>query len=57
MGTTITASQNIEAANECLEAINARFSGSGIVASVEHHSNAKNQNQMQDDRLKQNCTH
>ena len=41
MGTSITVTQNSEAANECLDAINSRFSGSGIVASIEHHSNAK----------------
>ena len=41
LGTTVTLSQNEDAANECLEAINSRFSGSGVVASVERHSNAK----------------
>ena len=40
-GTTVTLSLIEEAANECLEAINSRFSGSGVVASVERHSNAK----------------
>ena len=41
MGTSITQEQNALAATACLEAINARFEGTGITASVEHHSNAK----------------
>ena len=41
MGTSITQEQNASAATACLEAINARFEGTGITASVEHHSNAK----------------
>ena len=41
LGTTVTLSQNEAAANDCLAAINDRFSGSGVVASVERHSNAK----------------
>ena len=41
MGTSITLEQNSSAAAACLEAINARFEGTGITASVEHHNNAK----------------
>ena len=41
MGTSITQDQNTSAAEACLEAINARFEGTGVSASIEHHSNAK----------------
>jgi len=41
MGMSITAAQNLDAANECLEAINGRFDGSGVETTIEYHSNAK----------------
>ena len=41
MGTSITPEQNTSAAEACLSAINNRFEGTGITASIEHHSNGK----------------
>ena len=38
---SISVEQNTSAAESCLAAINDRFGGSGIVASIENHSNAK----------------
>ena len=41
MGMAITLEQNAEAVTECADAINDRFSGSGINADIIQHSNAK----------------
>ncbi|MDP6235407.1 MAG: hypothetical protein QF364_06160, partial [Candidatus Poseidoniaceae archaeon] len=38
---SVSLQQNTSAAEACLSAINERFGGSGIEASVETHSNAK----------------
>ena len=41
MGMAITEQQNAEAVTTCADAINDRFSGSGIIANIGQHSNAK----------------
>ena len=40
MGMKVTLEQSDNAAGSCVEALNDRFSGSGVESTVEHHSNA-----------------